>query len=217
LQGLTAIIKDGKGKRMSARAILVIVAGLLIGAAAAIAVFPAAQQALLPSSGPVTSGKALIGGPFTLTDATGKRVTDKDYRGRYMLVFFGYTNCPDICPASLQLISAALENLGSKADRVTPIFISVDPARDTPKKLGDYVKNFNSRFVGLTGTPEEIANVAKAYKVYYKKRPNASSPNDYAMDHTAIIYLMDPNGEFVTHFTPTTSVDDLTAKLDKIL
>jgi len=202
---------------MSARTILVVVVGLIIGAAAAIAVFPGARQALLPSSGPMTSGKALIGGPFTLTDDTGKRVTDKDYRGRYMLVFFGYTSCPDICPAGLQLISAALENLGSKADRITPIFISVDPARDTPKKLGEYVKNFSSRLVGLTGTPEQIAEVAKAYKVYYKKKSNPSSPDDYAMDHTAIIYLMDPNGEFVTHFTPTTSVDDLTAKLDKVL
>jgi cytochrome oxidase Cu insertion factor (SCO1/SenC/PrrC family) len=202
---------------MSARTVLVIIAGLVIGTAAALAIFPQARQALLPASGPVTSGKALVGGPFTLTDGSGKRVTDKDYRGRYMLVFFGYTSCPDICPAGLQLISAALENLGPKADRITPIFISVDPARDTPEKLADYVKNFSPRLVGLTGTPEEVAAVAKAYKVYYKKKPNPSSPDDYAMDHTGIIYLMDPNGEFVTHFTPTTPVDDLTAKLDKIL
>ncbi len=139
---------------MSARTILIVAAGLVLGAAAAIAVFPEARQALLPSSGPTTTGKALVGGPFTLTDDTGKQVTDKDYRGRYMLVFFGYTSCPDICPAGLQLISAALENLGKKADRITPIFISIDPARDTPEKLGAYVKNFNPRLVGLTGTPE---------------------------------------------------------------
>ena len=202
---------------MNTRTILVVMAGLAIGTAAALAVFPQARQALLSTSGPVTSGKALVGGPFTLTDDSGKRVTDTDYRGRYMLVFFGYTSCPDICPASLQLISAAIENLGPKADRITPIFISVDPARDTPEKLGAFVKNFNPHFVGLTGTPDEVAAAAKAYKVYYKKVPNADSPADYGMDHTAIIYLMDPNGEFVTHFTPTTTVEELTATLDKRL
>ncbi len=202
---------------MSAKALLAIVAGLALGAVAALALLPEARQALLPSAGPVTSGKALVGGPFTLTDDTGKSVTDKDYRGRYMLVFFGFTSCPDICPAGLQLISAALDNLGSKADRITPIFISVDPARDTPQKLADYVKNFNPRLVGLTGTPEEIAAVTKAYKVYFKKVPNETNPDEYGIDHTSIIYLMDPNGEFVTHFTPATPVDELTAKLDKIL
>jgi cytochrome oxidase Cu insertion factor (SCO1/SenC/PrrC family) len=199
------------------KAVLVVIAGLAIGIAAALAVFPEARQALMSASGPVTSGKALVGGPFTLTDDTGKRVTDKDYRGRYMLVFFGYTSCPDICPAGLQLISAAIENLGSKADRLTPIFISVDPERDTPQKLAAYVKNFNPRLVGLTGTPEEVAAVAKEYKVYYKKTPNAEQPADYGMDHTSIIYLMDPRGEFVTHFTPTTTVEEMTSKLDKLL
>jgi protein SCO1/2 len=194
-----------------------VAAGLAIGAAAAVAVFPEARQALLPSSGPTTSGKALVGGPFTLTDQTGKRVTDKDYRGRYMLVFFGFTSCPDICPAGLQLVSAALENLGAKADRITPIFISVDPERDSPEKLAAYVKNFNERLIGLTGTPEEISNVTKAYKVYYKKVPNETVPGEYGVDHTSIIYVMDPRGEFVTHFTPTATVEELTAKLDKII
>jgi protein SCO1/2 len=197
--------------------VIAVVAGVAIGAVVALAIFPEARQALLPSPGPVTSGKALVGGPFALTDDTGTRVTDKDYRGRYMLVFFGFTSCPDICPAGLQLISAALENLGPKADRIAPIFVSVDPERDTPEKLAAYVKNFNARFVGLTGTPEEIAGVTKAYKVYFKKVPNETKPDEYGMDHTSIIYLMDPNGEFVTHFTPTTTVEELTAKLDKVL
>jgi protein SCO1/2 len=202
---------------MTAKPVIAIVAGVAIGAVVALAIFPEARQALLPSPGSVTSGKALVGGPFTLTDDTGTRVTDKDYRGRYMLVFFGFTSCPDVCPAGLQLISAALENLGPKADRITPIFVSVDPERDTPEKLAAYVKNFNPRFVGLTGTPEEVAGVAKAYKVYFKKVPNESKPDEYGMDHTSIIYLMDSNGEFVTHFTPTTTVEELTAKLDKVL
>jgi protein SCO1/2 len=202
---------------MSAKPVIAIIAGVAIGAVVALAIFPETRQALLPSPGSVTSGKALVGGPFTLTDDTGTRVTDKDYRGRYMLVFFGFTSCPDVCPAGLQLISAALENLGPKADRITPIFVSVDPERDTPEKLAAYVKNFNPRFVGLTGTPEEVAGVAKAYKVYFKKVPNESKPDEYGMDHTSIIYLMDSNGEFVTHFTPTTTVEELTAKLDKVL
>lgn len=202
---------------MSARPVIAVVAGIAIGAVVALAIFPEARQALLPSPGPVTSGKALVGGPFALTDDTGTRVTEKDYRGRYMLVFFGFTSCPDICPAGLQLISAALENLGPKADRIAPIFVSVDPERDTPEKLAAYVKNFNARFIGLTGTPEEIAGVTKAYKVYFKKVPNETKPDEYGMDHTSIIYLMDPNGEFVTHFTPTTTVEELTAKLDKVL
>ena len=202
---------------MNAKLILSIAAGLVIGLAAALAVFPEARQRLLPSSGSEVSGKALVGGPFTLVDDTGKRVTDKDYRGRYMLVFFGFTSCPDICPAGLQLISAALDKLGPKADRVTPIFISVDPERDTPQKLAEYVKSFNPRLVGLTGTPDEIAAVTKAYKVYFQKVPNNERPADYGMDHTSIIYLMDPNGEFVAHFTPSTTVDDMTAKLDKLI
>ncbi len=202
---------------MNAKLILSVAAGLVIGLAAAVAVIPGARERLLPFSNSAVSGKALIGGPFTLVDDTGKPVTDKDYRGHYMLVFFGYTSCPDICPAGLQLISAALDKLGPKADRVTPIFISVDPERDTAQKLAAYVKNFNSHLVGLTGTPEEIAAVAKAYKVFYQKVPNQSSPADYGMDHTSIIYLMDANGEFVTHFTPTTTVDAMAAKLDKLL
>jgi protein SCO1/2 len=199
------------------RAILFVLAGLAIGAAAAISIFPDTRQKLFGPGAPVVSGKALVGGPFALTDGSGKRVTDKDFRGRYMLVFFGFTSCPDICPAGLQLISAVLDNLGSKADRLVPIFVSVDPERDTPEKLAGYVKNFNARFVGLTGTPEEIAAVTKAYRVYYKKVPNAEVAGDYGMDHTSIIYVMGPDGEFVTHFTPATTLDEMTAKLDKLL
>jgi cytochrome oxidase Cu insertion factor (SCO1/SenC/PrrC family) len=132
-------------------------------------------------------------------------------------VFFGFTGCPDICPAGLQLISAALEKVGAKASNVTPIFISVDPARDTPEKLATYVKNFNDRMVGLTGTPEEVTAVTKAYRVFYEKVPNETTPADYGMNHTSIIYLMGPDGEYVTHFTPTTTVDAMAEKLNKLL
>ncbi len=202
---------------MNTKIILAVLVGLVVGVLAAVSIIPQAREALMPSGGPRTSGKALIGGPFSLVDQNGNRLTDKDFRDRYMLVFFGFTSCPDICPAGLQLVSAALDKLGEKADRIVPVFISVDPVRDTPEKLGDYVQNFDARFVGLTGTPEEIAKAAKAYRVYYKKVPNTDLPDDYAIDHTAIFYLMDPKGEFVTHFTPTTPVEELVAKLDKAL
>lgn len=202
---------------MHTKIIVSVVLGVLLGAVAAVAVFPEARGKFFPQSQTQTSGKALIGGPFTLTDASGKTVTDADYRGRYMLVFFGFTGCPDICPAGLQLISAALDKVGAKADKVTPIFISVDPARDTPQKVGAYAKNFNDRIVGLTGTPEEIAAVAKAYRVFYEKTPNESVPAEYGMNHTSIIYLMGPDGTYVAHFNPTTSVDAMSAKLNKLL
>jgi cytochrome oxidase Cu insertion factor (SCO1/SenC/PrrC family) len=202
---------------MAARSIVIGIAGAALGLAAAIALLPDVRERLLPSVGQQVTGKALIGGAFTLTDNTGKRVTDQDFHGKYTLVFFGFTSCPDICPAGLQLMAGALEKLGTKAQRITPIFISVDPQRDTPEKLAAYVKNFDPRLVGLTGTPEEIAAVAKAYKVYYAKVPSKERPDDYTMDHTSIIYVMDPKGEFVTHFTPSTSVDDLAAKLYKIV
>ena len=198
---------------MAAKSIVIGIAGAALGLAAAIALLPDLRERLLPSVGQQVTGKALIGGAFTLTDNTGKHVTDQDFHGKYTLVFFGFTSCP----AGLQLIAGALEKLGTKARRITPIFISVDPQRDTPEKLTAYVKNFDIRLVGLTGTPEEIAAVAKAYKVYYAKVPSKERPDDYTMDHTSIIYVMDPKGEFVTRFTTATSVDEMAAKLGKLI
>lgn len=202
---------------MRAKIIASIIVGLMIGGIAAVLIFPETRQALFAPSAQTTSGTALIGGPFTLTDQNGKKVTDADFRGRHMLVFFGFANCPDICPAGLQLIAAALDKLGSKAANVTPIFISVDPERDTPEKLATYVKNFDDRLVGLTGTKEEVAAVAKAYRVFYEKTPNEKNPAEYGMNHTSIIYLMGPDGAYVAHFTPTTSLDQMVEKLSKVL
>jgi len=146
-----------------------------------------------------STGTALVGGPFTLTSQTGKRVSDADFRGQYMLVVFGYTYCPDVCPAELQVMSAALDEMGQKAERVQPVFITIDPERDTVAALKDYMTHFHPRFVALTGTPEEIAAVAKAYRVYYA-RAKGGGETDYLMDHTSIIYLMGPDGAFVKHF-----------------
>ena len=152
------------------------------------------RERLFPQQGSQTTGKALIGGPFTLTDQSGKQVTDEDYRGRYMLVFFGFTACPDICPAGLQLISAALDKVGAKASNVTPIFISVDPARDTPAILKPYVAAFHPRLIGLTGTPEQIAKVAKDFVVLYNVEGKPGD-RDYLVSHSRTPYLFDPDGK----------------------
>lgn len=154
-----------------------------------------------------------IGGPFRLTDQTGRGVTDADFRGRWMLVYFGYTYCPDICPTTLQTIASAMGTLGPDAAKVVPIFVTIDPARDTPKVLAAYVKLFDPRLVGLTGTAAQIAAVAHAYHVYYAREPG-SSAKSYAMDHSSFIYLMDPQGRFVTLFRPDSTAGQIAAAID---
>jgi cytochrome oxidase Cu insertion factor (SCO1/SenC/PrrC family) len=149
----------------------------------------------------ITSGAALVGGPFELTDQDGKKVTNQTYKGKLMLIYFGFTYCPDACPTALGVMSAALDKLDVAAERVVPILITVDPERDTPQILKDYVSNFHPRMVGLTGTPEQIAQVAKAYRVFYQKAPGATG-EDYLMDHTLLIYLMDGEGHYISHFGP---------------
>jgi YVTN family beta-propeller protein len=145
------------------------------------------------------SAQPQIGGPFTLIDQYGKRVSDRDFRGRYMIVFFGYTYCPDICPTTLAVLSAALKQLGPKAGWVSPIFITVDPTRDTEEKLKDYLRVFGPEFIGLSGTDADIAQTAKAYRADYAKVPQQNG--DYLMDHSSIIYLMGPDGAFITTYS----------------
>ncbi|MFO1131659.1 MAG: SCO family protein [Hyphomicrobiales bacterium] len=166
---------------------------------------------------PQGSGVALVGGPFSLVDQDGRRVTEKDFLGKYMLVFFGYTYCPDVCPTELQVMTAALDQMGPAADRIQPVFVSVDPARDTPQVLKAYVGNFGPRLVGLTGTDAEVASIAKAYRAYYAKAANSSSATDYLMDHSSIIYLMGPDGRFVKHMPYTTDAAKLAAELQETL
>ena len=200
---------------MRAPLIAFVIAGFLIGAIAGAGVLLIAT----PQVGqPVqSSGAALIGGPFSLVGADGKPVTDRDYRGRYMLIFFGFTHCPDICPAELQVIAQALEQLGDKAKKVVPIFITLDPERDTPEDMANYVKSFGPNFVGLTGSQEAIAAAAKAYRVAYSKVENKDSAGDYSVDHSALVYLMDPEGQYVTHFSYGLSADQMAEKLEKLL
>jgi len=169
------------------------------------------------SPGAQDAGKALIGGPFTLVDHNGQTVTQADFRGKHMLVFFGFTHCPDVCPSKLNQISAVLDRLGPLSGEVTPVFISVDPERDTPQRMADYVSNFSADIVGLTGTPEQVRKAAKAYRVYYAKVEMENSATGYLVDHSAFTYLMDGNGEYVTHFAYGDNIETMTGRLRREL
>jgi protein SCO1/2 len=156
-----------------------------------------------------------IGGPFRLTDQNGKTVTDADLKGKWSLVYFGYTHCPDACPTALNDISIALEDLGAKRDAVRPVFITVDPERDTPEALKAYVTSFDAPILALTGTPDEVAQAAKGYRVYYAKHPEAGG--DYSMDHSSVIYVMDPQGRFTASFTHESTPEQIAERLKKLL
>jgi cytochrome oxidase Cu insertion factor (SCO1/SenC/PrrC family) len=201
------------------RLVLYVLIGFCLGGLLAVMLLPAARERLLPSFNMRSVGQALVGGPFVLTDHTGKRVTDADFRGKFLLVFFGFTNCPDVCPTALQVMAAALHKLGPAGERVVPVFITVDPEHDKPDLLAQYVASFHPRLVGLTGSQAEIDAVAKAYRVYVRKVPDAKSTAGYTMDHSSIIYVMGPDGSYRTHFThaisPETMADRLAALLQK--
>lgn len=201
---------------MNGRTLGLIITGLVLGGLLALAMVPGLRTGILPETATVT-GKALIGGPFTLTDQAGKRVTEKDFLGHPMLVFFGYTHCPDVCPSGLQVMAAALDKLGAKGDKVTPVFITFDGERDTPDIMAEYVKSFHPRLIGLTGNKDEIAAAAKAYRVFYQRVPSETGASDYTFDHTAIMYLMGADGNFITHIPNTTNVDQVVSILDKAL
>lgn len=153
---------------------------------------------------------AAIGGPFTLVDHTGRAVTEADFAGRFMLIYFGFTHCPDICPTELQIMANAVDSLGGDARQVVPVFITVDPERDTPAHLKDYVAAFHARMVGLTGTPEQIAAVAKAYKIYFSK---VEADGGYQVDHTSFVYLIGPDGVLRTVFRGGTSDKAMAAEI----
>lgn len=158
---------------------------------------------------------ALIGGPFDLVDQNGAERRDADFRGRYMLIYFGYSFCPDVCTTALNEMSQALDRLGPAADRVQPIFITIDPARDTPEQLKGYAANFYPRLVALTGSAEAVARAAKAYRVYYARSKETAGQADYLMDHSSIIFLMDKDGRYLTHFTHATPLDAMVNNIRK--
>ncbi|MGE0423225.1 MAG: SCO family protein [Reyranellaceae bacterium] len=165
----------------------------------------------------IGSGAPAIGGPFTLTDQNGKRVTDQDFRGKPTIIYFGYAYCPDVCPTSLLLMQTAVDQLGPQAAaKVNQVFITIDPERDTSAALKDYVAQFGSTMVGLTGTPEQIAAAAKAFRVYYQKVPGKDGA-PYLMDHSSIFYLMDRDFRFVKHFTHQSKAEDIAAALKPLM
>jgi protein SCO1 len=173
---------------------------------------------LLLAMGPFSSNGpqvAAIGGPFRLTNQDGQAVTDQDFRGRPFLAFFGFTHCPDVCPTTLFEVSEIFRNLGPDADRVRAIFFTVDPERDTPAALKEYLSSFDPRLSGLTGSLEDIAAVAKSYRAIYRKVP--LEQGGYTMDHTAIVYLMDKQGRFVAPFSLKRTSEASAAELRKHL
>jgi protein SCO1/2 len=158
---------------------------------------------------------AAIGGPFQLTDQHGKTVTETSLKGRPTLIFFGYTHCPDVCPTALFEISEVLRAMGKDADRVNAYFVSVDPERDTQATMKDYLSSFDPHLEGLSGDPAEVAKVLTAYRVYAKKVPGKDG--DYTMDHTALIYLMDRDGRFVSPFNLKRAPEEAAADLKRYL
>jgi protein SCO1/2 len=178
---------------------------------AAVALF--ATAGLLAYVAPAKNGPDLIGGPFALQTADGKTVTQQDLVGHPSLIYFGYTHCPDICPTTLAQISDTLAKLPGQPVKV--YFITVDPERDTPKSMGDYVSSFDSRIVGLSGSPAAIEQVEKAYRVYARKAPGKDG--DYAMDHSSVLYLMDRNGRFAEAFNLDRSAGESAKELQTYL
>ena len=160
-------------------------------------------------------GRGSVGGPFTLTDQNGQKRSDSEFRGKLMIVYFGYTFCPDVCPADLMAITQALDALGAAAEGIQPVFITVDPERDTTL-LKDYVAAFHPSLIGLTGSAEEIRKVANSYKAYYRQVPGERK-GEYSIDHAGILYLMGRNGEYLGFLPPQTAPEKLTEVLRKYL
>jgi protein SCO1/2 len=199
------------------RACALLLIAVLLGAGVLVCDVAAAEEQLSAAQmmDDLMYGRGKVGGPFTLTDQTGRTRRDNEFRGKLMVVYFGYTYCPDVCPADLMAITQALDVLGSAAEGIQPVFITVDPERDT-KALKDYVAAFHPSLVGLTGSPEEIRKVANSYKAFYAKVPNERS-GEYSIDHAGVIYLMGRNGEYLGFMPPQTGPDRLTEVLRKYL
>lgn len=167
-----------------------------------------------------TVGKAQVGGPFTMVDHDGNPRSDLDFRGKFMLMYFGFTYCPDICPAELRKLSSVVSTIDSRLgpDVIQPLFITVDPMRDTVKQVREYIKDFHPRIIGLTGTPSQVEKICRAYRVYYNKAKDPVSQaqeDDYLVDHSIIIYLMDPNGEFMDFFGTNMKEPEVLARMEE--
>ncbi len=192
---------------------LLVVVGLTIAALVMTGVIPGAQN---KGRSGVIAGAPQIGGPFTLTNNKGESVTDKNFHGKMMLVFFGYTFCPDVCPTEMQTFTQTIMALGEDAKDVVPVFITVDPKRDTVDVIDEFVAAFHPSIVGLTGSEEQIANVKKQYRAYGQKVDDGD-PEYYLVDHTSFTYLMGRDGALESVFSYGTSPEEMTKKIRELL
>jgi protein SCO1/2 len=169
------------------------------------------------AGGGTASGTVSIGGPFTLVEGSGKTVTEQDFQGKWLLVFFGYTHCPDVCPTTLNTVANALDELpAADRDKVRALFVTVDPDRDTPAVMQDYVAGFaNPLIIGLSGSDRQIEGAMKAYRVYAAKHPEGDG--EYSMDHSAFVYIMNPEGSYQTHVGFDIQPDELAKKLEGLV
>ena len=178
-----------------------------------------------------SSGTPSIGGAFTLVDHNGNTVSEKDFAGRHMLVFFGYPNCPDVCPLTLNTLTEVLDKMGKDADKIRPVFVSVDPRRDSPKVIKEYLSNFHKSFIGLTGTAAQVTAAKRTFRIYsqihqdpdqqpdstYKDPNKDANKDDYLVDHSSVSYLMGPEGKFKTFVRHSAKADAVLAKIKKHL
>ncbi len=176
---------------------------------------PASSRSAAELMDVVMWGREPIGGPFALTDHTGAPRTDADFRGKLLLVYFGFTYCPDICPTDLQTMGLALDRLGEAADRVQPLFVTLDPERDTSEHLARYLSSFHPRLLGLTGTPAAVHAAAEAYRVYYAKV--STKDGDYTVDHSGFIYLMGADGRYIGFFPPGSPPETIAKAVSQVL
>ena len=165
-----------------------------------------ADQARAASEAPFYAG-------FELTDHTGTIRTQEDFASQWMLIFFGFANCPDVCPTTLSEVAAVIEGLGDDADKVQPLFVSIDPERDTPSALADFVPRFEAGIIGLTGTPDQIARTAKSFYIFYEKIDQAAAPDGYTMGHSSQLFLFGPDGGYVTSWQYGTPAEEILADL----
>ena len=192
-----------RSRAFAIRAVATLIVVILLGVAA-----------FLLTSPPMRTRAALIGGPFALQDGSGKTVSNQTLKGRPFLVYFGYTHCPDVCPTELAHISEILDKMGRKS--IPALFITVDPDRDTPKIMQDYVSSFNPAIVGLSGTPQAVAATEKTFRVFARKGEKQPD-GDYSMDHSSVVYLMDKNGAFIEAFNVERPPADAAKELEKYL
>lgn len=189
----------------------------IVTGAVAILLLLASGTLWLIGGGTSPSRTAAVGGPFTLVQGDGQTVTDRSFPGKYLLIYFGYTSCQDICPTTLTSVAAALDALGDAAERVQPLFITVDPERDTPAVVGRYVNAFTPRLIGLTGTPAEIRKIADAYRVTSVVHPAGANPARTSVDHTSVLFLVGPDGRYIAPIRADETGDDMARSIARHL